>query len=174
MEKFYWRATPAEQQAALEGLRVKLGTMKTALQDRKYTSIHGPLSRLHARLQRRIQIAEAILASSQQDVTKKKSDELTAARKELGDRLSAAPWRTQVGGRRREMAPLRRSGRPDAAGPGLRRSGAQIELVKRVSGKIGNRGTLPPEQQKFLGRKSFVDLNSSLVRLASALRTAGW
>lgn len=168
VEKFYSATTPAEQQTALEGLRIKLGTMKTALQDRKYASIHGPLSRLHARLQRRIRIAEAVLESSRQDVTKKKSDELTAARKELGERLSAlrSDLKSVAGGEK--WLPYVEADALTQLAQGADDPAPQLELVKRVSGKIGNRGTLPPEQQKFLGRKSFVNLNSSLVRLASA------
>ncbi|MBL8851692.1 MAG: hypothetical protein JNG89_18570, partial [Planctomycetaceae bacterium] len=53
----------AAQRAIIAKLRIKLGTMEKALADSQYRMIHSPLTGLHSKLARRVELADAILSS---------------------------------------------------------------------------------------------------------------
>lgn len=63
LTKFYGETSEdvAGQRAALDRLKVKLGTIEKALADPQYRSIRSQLSSLHGALGRRIQVMEAVL-----------------------------------------------------------------------------------------------------------------
>lgn len=155
-------STIADQRAQLELLRSKLAVMQRALDDARYRSIHNELITLHGRLERRVDVAEAILDTLQLDTEALAADKRRAAadavlaslarlRSDLRSVRGGAAWLPYV---RDEQ--IRDSLQSEAA------SEETVELLQDVRAKFEARGQLQPEQQRFFNRSSFQGLEESI------------
>lgn len=158
----------AAQRAALAKLNVKLETMEKALGDSKYRAIHGPLLGLHGRLQRRVELAEAILDTLEADPTSNKearvaaayagvTDAVLALEKDLRRVPDGAAWLPYVRAEQLKAAAARNDTSEEAIG-----------RAQSVQQKIAGRGNLAGPQGEFLGRASFLDLEEALSGLLAA------
>ena len=154
-------AAAAEQRRAVRRLRVKLGTIQTALRNSRYDVIEGPLRDLYGPLERRVTLADAAqdavaaarsagpTAAAGTGVNRRLVDALDA----LGDTLAAidggSAWLGYV------KADALRS---LAAGNGVpAESGFEsaAELLDEVRYRLEDGGDLDDEQAEFVFRPAF-------------------
>ena len=85
LTKFYGEtaADVAGQKAALERLKVKLGTIDKSLADPQYGSIRSQLRSLRGSLNRRIEVMEAVLDTLSADPAAKRAAAIDAARQQV-------------------------------------------------------------------------------------------
>lgn len=149
----------AGQRESIELLKRKIATMEAAMGDFDYTVIHIPLSRMHARLQPRITLAEAILDTLEGRV---EATEVSTA-VESGNRIAQAVddletwladipdgsvWMDYV-----QAEQLRQL--PSGTVP--------LAVVSDVYGRLTNPNRLRnTEQRRFLKRPGFVQLRQEL------------
>ena len=147
----------AAQHAILAKLRVKLGTMEKALADSQYRVIHSPLTGLHSKLARRVDVAEALLSMLDTDERVKLANaQLDAAVTALRDDLDQVPGGSA-------WLPYVRADQLAAAAASNDRSPEALERLASVQKKIDGRESLSDAAQRdFLGRDSFARLSGAI------------
>ena len=158
----------AAQRAALAKLNIKLQTMETSLGDSKYGMIHGPLLGLHGRLQRRVELATAILDTLEADPTNNKAARVAAAYAGVTDAVRALEQDLKRVPAGAAWLPYVRAEQLKAAAASNDASEEAITRARSVQQKIAGRGNLEGAQGEFLGRASFLDLESALNGLLAA------
>ena len=151
----------AAQRVSIETLQIKIRTMEKALADPDYTAIHVPLATLRARLQPRVDLAEAVLDTlegrMQTASTASARDtrsHITQAVDELEEYLSSVPdgtaWLDYVqADRLRQVS--------DGKVP--------LSVVSDVRSRLSNPRRMKTDQQRrFLKRPAFVQLRQQLDR----------
>ncbi|MBX3443888.1 MAG: hypothetical protein KF774_15885 [Planctomyces sp.] len=144
----------------LARVEIKLGTMRKALDDNRYQSLHGPLADLYGRLRRRVDVAQAILRTQQADAGGARQRTVDAAFGELQDALSGLDrdLRRVTNGAR--WLPYVRADELHAAAS---RQDAAPDLLIAVKDRLAGRSTLAEESQRnFLGRDSFIRLERAI------------
>jgi hypothetical protein len=168
VNEFYAAADPAARAAALDSLKVKLGTMEKALKDPKYRAIQAPLERLYGRLNRRIILASAVVDTLTLDADKAAGEAVASAvtgvnealasvRKDLKSVPGGEAWLPYIHAEEVGAIASKKDGSPEA-----------VKVLKQVQGNIANRGSLPEDQRKFLERDSFQRLAGAVDALAAA------
>lgn len=153
----------AAQRAGIATLKSKLAVVDKALEDPRYASLNVPLTDVHGSLSRRIDLAEAVLATLDLDgpavyakQVDKKAQSVTSAISGLEAYLA-----TISGGS--AWLPY---AKVDAAKAALAKSGtdaATIEALKATHAKLAKRSELKDETQKeFLGRPAFVKVEQAI------------
>ena len=169
VSKFYLAQDAAARQTALENVKIKLGTLETALADAKYASIRAPLSRLYSRLSRRVRIAEAVIATSQQDLSKHRGAKLDAASAELARRV--ADVRSMLKGIPSGDAWLPFVHADELQGVAEKKdeSRAALDLLAQTQANLANRDSLPAAQKDFLAKPAFRKLEDAVSGMISAI-----
>lgn len=158
----YKGAPTAEGQAtAIHNARIKVETLDQALGDPAYRSIYPQLRNLRDRLQRRLDLAEAVLKTITVDPQVARERKLNSAYAEL--RQAARNLRQDLesiqGGRAwfswcqlETLVDLQ----PSATSP---------EIVSSVRSKLEHREDHPEEITQFLSRESFLGLEDALMAI---------
>ena len=153
----------AAQQASLSRLHIKLGTLAKALDDERYEVIHPQLAALHGRLSRRVELADAILATLDADPAGNHATRvgrayarlisaIDALREDLAEIDGGAAW-----------LPYVRADQLAAAAATNDTSDDTLSTLSSVQQKIDSRGSLADAaQQEFLGREAFLDLSTAI------------
>lgn len=153
----------AAQRAGIATLKSKLTVVDKALDDQRYASLHGPLTGVHGSLARRIDLAEAVLATLELDgpavyakQVEKKAQAVSGAiaglEADLASVSGGAAWLPFV--------------KADAARAALAKSAtdaATQDALKATHAQLAKRGELKDETQKaFLGRPAFVKVEQAI------------
>ncbi len=157
--------TLESQQAAIDALKVKLGTLETALADRRYASIFPQLADLYSKLNPEVQIADAMLKTlsmgseaARQQRLQPSFEQLSAAvdlvDTDLAGFNNAAQWRTWIN------LPALKGLTPESANA--------IEVVQAARDKLAAREKYSPEVQSFTTRESFLRLEDALGAVLNA------
>lgn len=163
---------PAVQLAALEKLKIKLGTIEKALGDSKYRMIASHLSSFQGRLSRRIRLSEALLATMDADPAAGRDarvaqayGRLSSAVESLQSRLSRKPGGSA-------WLPYVRAEQIGAAAAANDATPETVELLTKVQQKIDGRDSLADAAQKeFLGQAEFTELSAAI---GDVLAAANW
>lgn len=158
----------AAQRAALAKLNVKLDTMEKALGESKYRMIHGQLLGLHGRLQRRVQLAEAILDTLEAAPTNNQEARVAAAYANVTDAVLALEQDLRRVPDGSAWLPYVRAEQLKTAAASNDTSDEAIERALKVQRKIAGRNDLDGPQRDFLGRSSFLNLEEALSGLLAA------
>lgn len=149
------------QRETIGTLKRRIRVMETALADNDYEIIHAPLTRMHARLKPRIELAEAILDTlegrteeAEVNVATETSQQIAKAVDDLENYLASVPdglvWMDYV-----EANQLRQ----------LPEGGVPLAVVSNVYGRLTNPKRLKTDdQRRFLKRPGFVTLRQQLDR----------
>jgi len=167
--KFYTAPDAAARKAALDDVKIKLGTLETALKDPKYASIRAPLSRLYSRLNRRVRIAEAVVATSQLDLSKHRDTRLAATRDGVAKSLTAVRNRLKGIPSGEAWLPFVHADQLQAVVDKKDDSKDALNVLAQVQANLANRDSLPPEQKSFLDQPVFRTLADSIDSLISAI-----
>jgi hypothetical protein len=162
----------AAQQAALDQLNIKLGTIEKALKDPKYKVIAPQLTSLQGRLSRRVRLAEVLLATIDADPAAGRAKRVGHAYGRVDSAVSAlqSDLRTVPGGS--AWLPYVRTEQISAAAAANDASPETIELLTKVQQKIDGRDSLSDAAQKeFLGRPQFAELAAAI---GDVLAAAKW
>jgi len=148
------------QTAVLSLLRKKLGTMEKALADRRYRSIYQPLVRMHTRLNRRVSLAEAILATLATNPAESHVARVDAARSSVVDAVDDLDeWLTN---RIRNGRPWLKYVRADQL-RALSGGSVSMDTLSAVHTKLSGADTLEDQtQREFMQRTQFAQLRKSL------------
>lgn len=167
-------ADAAAQRAALNKVKVKLGTMHKALGDAKYRSIHKELATLHSRLARRVEIAEAILDTLELDPETARAERLKTAYADLASAVKAVERDMNAVQRGRAWLPYVRAKELSQIAANNDGSADAMTQLSKVRNKIANRDSLADAAQKeFLGRRSFLDLQVAIDDALAATEPVG-
>ena len=152
----------AGRRETLNKMRVKLGTMEKALRDSRYRPLHGPLKDLHAQLERRVDVAEAVLNGLELDLAEAGQQRLNSAlprlassARSLQNYLAGIPkgdlWVNYL--KLSEVGPTAEA----------RDTSDQARaLYFSIAEKLNNRTQLDEKQRKFLSRGPFLNFEDSL------------
>lgn len=165
VEQLYTSENPdlATQQATLARLRIKLGTIDKALSDSKYRVIHSQLTGLQGRLARRVDLAEAVLATMDADPAGGRAARLAKAYGRLSAAVEALTADLNGVPAGSAWLPYVRAEQLAAAAAANDTSAETIERLTSVQNKINNRGSLADAAQaEFLGRASFGELSAAI------------
>ena len=150
------------QREVVDSLRTRLASMEQALSDQRYRSIWNPLTTLHGRLARRVEMAEAVLGTLELTPEKVRASQLQAAGAGITQALQkletklrsisgGAAWLPFVeAGKLTEL--MKNPEETETALPVLQ----QVRENLKVSDKHGT------AQKAFLNRDEFVALNRAI------------
>jgi len=161
-------ASIEEQREAVDKLKKLMAVMKTALEDSRYRSLFDPLTVLHGRLARRVDLYEAILdtqeltpedakASMMAGAADRVERSTAALENEMNRIRGAAAWLTYV-----RADELKSIGSDPEAGD------AAADLAREVYRRLDATGALSQDQQEFLDRPSFNDLKVAVGKYVEA------
>lgn len=156
----------AEQREVIAALRKRLATMQRALADRRYRAIHDRLITLHGRIDRRVDLAEAILDTLELDPEAAKTARLAPLRREVASAVreleaylnrvrNGLPWIGYL--RTAELTRAMRAGEPAPAA--LR----DVQLRFDQGDKLEN-----ADQREFINRPPFQRLRRAVDALVAA------
>ncbi|WP_437192833.1 hypothetical protein [Planctomicrobium sp. SH527] len=147
------------QQAELNRLKAKVGTLKKALSDNRYRAIFPQLSRLYSRLEPEVHIAEAVLNSLTHSEVDAQKARLTPALAQV--RTATANLQNDLRGFRNA-----KDWQEWANVAGLSKltpeSTDVFAVVTAVKTKMDNTSSYAPAVQEFLKRDSFTQLEAAL------------
>lgn len=157
------------QRDLLAQLKSRADVMKTALMDRNYSQLHGPISDLHGRLVRRVEFASAVLDVLEADpgiARQARTDsaystlkqDLAAAKSDLSQFQGGDLWLPYL-----EWDALRSAAETNDVSP------STAELLNRISVKLTPNPEWTDAQKEFLQRPFLSRLNSTLVNTSQAL-----
>jgi hypothetical protein len=148
------------QKASLTVLRKKLSTMEKALADRRYRSIFEPLVRMHTRLNRRVTLAEAIVATLQVNPATAHNERVGAARVAVVDAVdNLDKWLTKDIRNGRPWLKYVKADQVRAISGGS----VSMDVLSAVHTKLADADTIKNESQRdFIKRARFVQLKDSL------------
>lgn len=167
--KFYTAPDAASRKAALDDVKIKLGTLETALKDPKYGSIRAPLSRLYGRLSRRVRIAEAVVATSELDLSKHRETRLAATRGDLSNALAAVRSRLKAVPGGEAWLPFVHADQLQGVVDKKDESKDALNILAQVEANLANRDSLPADQKAFLEQPSLRQLGGAIDALISAI-----
>lgn len=147
------------QKKSVALLRKKLSTMEKALADRRYRSIFEPLVRMHTRLNRRVSLAEAILATLEVNPAVAHVERIDAAKDAVVsavDDLDA--WLTNE---IRNGRPWLKYVKADQV-RAIRGDGVSMDVLTAVHEKLAADALENEAQRKFIQRAQFTTLKQSL------------
>lgn len=153
----------AAQRAGIATLKSKLAVVDKALEDPRYASLNVPLTDVHGGLSRRIDLAEAVLATLELDGPAVYAKQVEKKAQAVSGSISGleAYLATISGGS--AWIPYAKI---DAAKAALAKSateGATIEALKTTHAKLAKRSELTDDTQKeFLGRPAFVKVEQAI------------
>lgn len=187
-------ASIEEQREVLDKLKSRITVMQTALEDNRYQSLFDPLTLLHGRLSRRVDVAEALLDTLELSPEQAKADMMIAATGRLQRAVAAVesemnrirggrPWLNYV--RASELKGIQAPSEPpptngeetddeqpaeegEDAAEETDTSAADLELAKDVLKRLESTGNLSESQQAFLDRPAFDELAAALGRYVEA------
>lgn len=163
-------ADAAAQRAALNHLKIKLGTMETALKDARYRVIHGTLADLHGNLSRRVAIAEAILDTLEMDASTAKAARVKNAYSRLSPAIKALERDLARISGGKKWLPYVRAEQLSRAAASNDASAEAVALLSGVQDKINGRDRLANASQKdFLGQAAFLDLEAAINDVVAAI-----
>jgi len=157
------------QAAVLSLLRKKLGTMETALADRRYRSIYKPLVRMHTRLNRRVSLAEAILTTLSTTPAESHVARVDAARNTVVDAVDDLDeWLTE---RIRNGRPWLKYVRADQL-RALSGGSVSMDTLTAVHTRLSGADMLEDQtQREFMQRTQFAHLRESLDSYIALMQT---
>ncbi len=161
----------AGRRETLNKMKVKLGTMEKALNDPAYRALHGPLSDLNSRLSRRVDVAEAVLNSLEQNVAEVSQQRLASSLPKLASTTrSLKSYLGQVPKGELWVPYLRL----DEVGPAAdaKDTGDEAKaLYFTVAEKLNNRTQLDEQQRDFLSRAAFLNFEDALQSVVQAAQS---
>lgn len=171
IQEFYEGEHPtiADQQKILSRLRVKLDTMRSALADPRYVTVHDEIGELYARLEPRVEIATAVLNVLTEDP-------VATQQARLGTALQGL--KQSVSGLRRDLAGFSNGGlwldwtkapELERIAAGSQISPADAEILSAVFNKLAQKETYEASMQEFLRRESFASLQNALQQVLGGL-----
>jgi hypothetical protein len=157
------------QKASLAVLRKKLGTMEKALADRRYRSIYEPLVRMHTRLNRRVTLAEAIVATLEVNPATAHDARVGAARVAVVDAVdNLDEWLTKDIRNGRPWLKFVKADQVRAISGGS----VSMDVLSAVYTKLADVDAVENEaQREFIKRPRFVQLKASLDSYIALART---
>lgn len=157
------------QKASLSVLRKKLNTMEKALADRRYRSIYEPLVRMHTRLNRRVTLAEAIVATLEVNPATAHNDRVGAAREAVVDAVdNLDQWLTKDIRNGRPWLKYVKADQVRAISGGS----VSMDVLSAVHTKLADADTIEDQSQRdFIKRAQFVQLKDSLDSYIALART---
>lgn len=160
------------RRATLDQLRLKVDTMRKALGDPQYLSIHGTLADLYGRLSRRVSVDEALLNTLQQDIAATTHSRLQTSLSNLAG--STGSLRSDINGYidGDKWVSYLRLDQIEAAADNYDASTQTVALLTEIQGKLGHRNQFAAPQQKFLGREQVCDFETSLNQSLAYLQDA--
>lgn len=167
---FYDAEDYDSRKAALDRLHVKLNTMEVCLADSKYAMIHDALAEMHGRLNRRVEVADAVfemtdLGAARDGRIRRAYGAVTNALDSLRDDLGGVPGGSA-------WLPYAKADLVSAiASNGDTGADAQAMLAAAHSNLVRREG-LNPEQAEFLSRESFGEVAAALEGAIEALNWA--
>ncbi|MDA1013385.1 MAG: hypothetical protein O3A00_02905 [Planctomycetota bacterium] len=150
----------AAQRAVITNLNTQLAIMSEAIADPRYVAIHARLRSLSSRLQRRLDVASAILDTldidpkvARRETIAKAKQAVTTANAAVGKYLDSkqgkgAGWKVFV--------------RVDDLAAWSAGDGADQEVLKSVSKRLAGKDMLAAAQRKFLEKPEFAKLESTI------------
>lgn len=149
--------TIAAQRALIDTLEKKLDTMRRALDDPAYRSLHVPIARLYSNLRRRVGLADALLDTLTLDPGAARRAQRSEAAEELRSALDALTADLESIPRGTRWLPYVKADRlRQLAETGLGEDAT--ETLQAVWNKLTKTEGLSAEQSEFLSRSSFGQL----------------
>lgn len=156
----------AGQRATLVLLNKKIGTMEKAMADRRYRVIYDPLMTMHARLARRVAVAEAALDTLELDPAVAHAAHLKRVHGDVVAQTAAmTSFLNEVNGGKPWIGYLKLDQ--------LSKADTAIDVFANIEKKIANAGMLKNEAQRaFMQRDQFAALGGSLKAHITAVQSA--
>lgn len=158
----YESETAEEQKKILKQLESRISVMDAALADSRYAPIHDTLADLRGRLNRRVEMSNAIINTLELDpekvrkeqlakLSKQAIEDLEAMERYLGRIRNGAPWIDYL--ETKTAIKALESEKPN---------NEEIASMTTTLSRLGGYDAADEAQRKFLGRKQFVSARTSL------------
>lgn len=156
------------QRSLLAQLKSKAGVMETALKDRSYSQLHGPLADLHGRLVRRLDFYAAVLDVLEADPLVGQKSRIASSFTNLSSAIAStrSDISTFQGGHL--WVPYLQLDALTQAAHTSDNSPATIELLANVTRRLSPSVDWNEAQKEFLSRPSLARLNSAVSQLQAA------
>lgn len=153
-------------EADLAAVEIKLKTMRKALDDSRYKSLHGPLADLEGALRRRVDVAKVILAAQRADVSAVQGQALESSLAGLKSALSGLKSDLKRYGNGARWLPYVEA---DALQAMADTREVAPDVLTDVKERLAGRSTLADEAQRnFLHRDAFINLERAIDNLLAA------
>jgi hypothetical protein len=152
----------AKQRDSLAAIRDRLRTMENSLADKRFRSLWDPLTTIHGRLVRRIDLAEAMLDTLELTHEKVRQSRLEAAASGVTAALAALDKRLQAIPGGPAWLPVVKADELSKLMQAPANAEAALPVLTQVHEKLTNTDSLVEAQKKFLSRPEFQALAASI------------
>jgi hypothetical protein len=152
----------AAQREVVGSLRSRLASMEHALSDKRYRSIWSPLTTLHGRLARRVDMAEAVLDTLELTPEKVRASQLQAAGADISQALQKLETRLRSISGGTAWLPFVEADKLNELMNNPQETETALPVLQAVHGKLKDTDKRGQAQKRFLSRDEFVALDRAI------------